>query len=109
VDVFPSSFLAGDRNLGTGPDVTTAFDSSKAADQIIGPLDVNPIAISWTTAGHSAGAVQGSGNLLLGDGSVQEFNSSALRAAARNAQDTGNFKPGSEPSPSTNYFRLIIP
>jgi prepilin-type processing-associated H-X9-DG protein len=62
---FPSSLLSGDRNLTNG------------AQPVDGILNVTTNqTVGWTKKIHNNG-----GNVLLGDGSVQQFTSSGLMSA----------------------------
>ena len=64
----------------------------------------------WSAKMHSAGYPGGAGNILLGDGSVQQVTSSVFQfylATGTNVAGSGNYGP-SGPS-QTNAVRLIFP
>ena len=76
-DNYPQSILGGDRNLGPGtvPDREYGFSPSNGQgnDVVVnGP-------VCWSLKMHSAGNSAGAGNILLGDGSVQQTTSGSLR------------------------------
>ena len=76
-DAHPQSILGGDRNLGPGtvPDREYGFSPSNGQgnDVVVnGP-------VCWSLKMHSAGNSAGAGNILLGDGSVQQTTSGSLR------------------------------
>jgi len=130
-DTYPQSLLGGDRNMGGGATVNSygnqdpnygfsgLIGSTGGADVI---LETNGMILSGTYGGggsagaspycqwsaklHSAGNTSGAGNILLGDGSVQQVTSSAFRLNwLKNAQDTGNMQ---NPPPQA-AVRLIFP
>jgi len=131
-DTYPQSLLGGDRNLGGGAPTSTtygtqdpnygfspAIGNTTGADMLI---STNGLVVSGTSGGapgtgtysqwssklHSAGNTSGAGNILLGDGSVQQVTSSSLRVNwLKNATDTGNYGPNGSTSP--NAIRLIFP
>lgn len=75
-DTSPQSFLAGDRNLGPGitPDAEYGFSPANGRGNdvtITGP-------ICWSLKMHSHGNPIGAGNILMGDGSVQQTTSRGL-------------------------------
>jgi len=75
-DTLPQSLLGGDRNLGPGttPDVQYGFSPAdgRGNDVIInGP-------VCWSLKMHSHGNRAGCGNIMLGDGSVQQATSEGL-------------------------------
>src|ERR1039458_7492213 len=78
-DNYPQSIQGGDRNLGGGtvPDSEYGFSpkSGKGNDVAI------PISgpVSWSVKMHSASNAAGFGNILLGDGSVQQASSASFR------------------------------
>lgn len=114
-DTYPQSILGLDRNLT--PDVTKTGDTqtylsygyssakwSGTQDSYTG-LDVlvssNLTAgvsgnVGWSTKMHSAGSASGAGNVLIGDGSVQQVTSSRFRTeilanASDNTTPVGNY------------------
>jgi type II secretory pathway pseudopilin PulG len=75
-DSYPQSLLGGDRNVGPGttPDPEYGFSptNGQGNDVIInGP-------VCWSLKIHSRGNPAGAGNILLGDGSVQQTSSGNL-------------------------------
>jgi type II secretory pathway pseudopilin PulG len=104
----PRSLLAGDRNLGPGivPDPEYGFSpaggkGNDVAIPISGPL-------SWSLKIHSCGEKAGAGNILLGDGSVQQVSSASFNQNwLRNAAPTTNW-PASH-IPATPSIRLVFP
>ena len=107
-DLYPQSIAGGDRNLGPGtvPDSHYGFSpkSGKGNDVVI------PISgpVSWSLKIHSGGNPQGSGNILMGDGSGQQMSSASFNQNwLRNAQGTNNWPAGH--IPATPSIRLIFP
>jgi hypothetical protein len=78
-DSDPQSILGGDRNLGSGstpaPDYGFSPKSGRGNDVAV------PIAgpVCWSLKIHSAANPMGSGNILLGDGSMQQTTSGSLQ------------------------------
>jgi type II secretory pathway pseudopilin PulG len=105
----PNSILAGDRNLGPGPNPKDDYGFSPrvgSGNDVI--LQTNS-PLCWSLSMHSHGNPVGAGNLLLGDGSVQQSSSGRLAFDyLPNALDSGNFPTGYDNSKS-NSFRLIFP
>jgi len=102
----PQMFLAGDRNIdgsvtevtynstenggyGDSPDHSGATTSVGKAISMGTNWAATATAPCWTAKTH-----QSQGNVLLADGSVQQFSSSALRNALRNTGDTTTATPG---------------
>jgi len=130
-DTYPQSLLGGDRNMGSGAPANSfgnqdpnygfspAIGSSGGADVIIstngsvlsgsgGGAIGSGTYVQWSSKLHSAGNTSGAGNILLGDGSVQQVTSSSFRVNwLKNATDTGNFGPTAPSQP--NAVRLIFP
>lgn len=105
---FPQSILGGDRNLGPGTKPKNDFGYSpkngKGNDVI---LQTNS-PVCWSLKMHSAGNVAGTGNVLLGDGSVQQVSSARFMSDLQcNALDSGNFPSGYVNQ--SNAFRLVFP
>ncbi len=104
----PRSLLAGDRNLGPGttPDSDCGYSprggkGNDVAVPISGP-------VSWSLKMHSANNIAGAGNILLGDGSVQQTTSASLRTNwLPNAEPTTNWPAGHVPSSPS--IRLVFP
>jgi prepilin-type N-terminal cleavage/methylation domain-containing protein len=80
----PQMLLSGDRNVTN----TTLNPSTGAGYNIVGYFISN--AVSQTTAGWSKSMHKNNGNVVLGDGSVQQHTSSRLREQFRNSQDYSN-------------------
>ncbi len=111
-DAFPQSLLAGDRNVCKSSATSDAFDkygyssSGTDGDGSDTTIDITGSSTCWSMKMHSAGSAQGAGNLLLGDGSVQQASSTRLRSDYLvNAIDQGNFNG----TTSTNKIRLLFP
>jgi prepilin-type processing-associated H-X9-DG protein len=117
VDANPQMFLCGDRNIqGSAPGsaaVPTVFNGPANAGNGYG----NGYPNAYNAAGSTAVAMgtniaativsivwtpqkmhQGQGNVLLTDGSAQQFTSSRLRDALRNTGDAGSTAPGAGPA-----------
>jgi prepilin-type N-terminal cleavage/methylation domain-containing protein len=132
-DTYPQSLLGGDRNMGGGATasaygnqdpnygVSGQIGSTGGADiqlstngQILtaavtgGGASGTGTYCQWSAKLHSAGNTSGAGNVLLGDGSVQQVTSSAFRLNwLKNATDTGNYGPNAPAQ--INAVRLIFP
>jgi prepilin-type N-terminal cleavage/methylation domain-containing protein len=120
-DGAPQSLLGGDRNLGNGGTVSSPTQDqnygisgsgvnqsygAEGADAVVntngywalspysaagGVAQANQL-ISWSVKLHSAGAIAGAGNVMLGDGSSQQVTSASLRKTwLVNAEDAGYF------------------
>jgi len=102
-DAFPQSLLAGDRNVsGTANDNTYGYSSGGAEKNISTDINGTSSSICWSMKMHSGGAAQGAGNLLLGDGSVQQASSTRLRSDYLvNAIDSGGT--------NSNSIRVLFP
>ncbi len=86
---YPSMLLSGDRNMQNTNPVVAAnkFVFPPTSPGAIIPVGTNHAAgtgqgASWTGGGH-----QDNGNVVLGDGSVQQYTSSRLRDALKNSGD----------------------
>lgn len=104
----PLSLLGGDRNLAPGLNPQNDFgfspEDGKGNDVI---LQTNS-PICWFLKMRSADNVVGAGNLLLGDGSVQQCSSARLMTDYQmNAVDAGNYSAGYVNK--SNSFRLVFP
>jgi len=130
-DSYPQALLGGDRNMGciggtatapgTSQDVNYGFSpaigSTAGADVTLNTNGVmmlatanfsNPPsgAVGWSAKLHSAGNVAGAGNILLGDGSVQQVSSGNFRLSwLKNAADLMSTNNGS----ASTTVRLIFP
>jgi len=87
----PQSILGGDRNLTNGVSSTPAqFDggrgnTTKGVRVVIAAPAGTPVRTVNTTAGYSGDVHQNAGNLVLGDGSVQQVTSGRAREQLRDA------------------------
>lgn len=130
-DTFPQSLLGGDRNLGGGPNgspdpnygfspgvgFTSGADTggTKGADvqlstngQILTSVNNQAGNCQWSLKLHSMGNIAGAGNILLGDGSVQQVSSSGFKLNwLKNATDSGNYGPSGPQQ--ANAVRLVFP
>ncbi len=107
----PQSILGGDRNLSTGtkPDRDYGFspESGKGNDVAI---QTNSLAgpVCWSLKMHSRGNSDGAGNILLGDGSIQQVSNFSFHM---NWQPPGglttNWPAGH--IPSSPSFRVLFP
>lgn len=107
-DVFPDSFLGGDRNLGPGlkPDASYGYSPTNGSgNDIIIPLSA-PVA--WSLKMHSKGKAEGEGNILFGDGSVRTASTAELNTKwLPKALDSGHWPVGH--TPSSPSIRLVFP
>jgi prepilin-type N-terminal cleavage/methylation domain-containing protein len=130
-DSYPQAILGGDRNMGaiggtgavpgTSQDVNYGFSpavgSTTGADVTMNtngaimtatPLYSNPGtgALGWSAKIHSAGNIAGAGNVLLGDGSVQQVSSGNFRLSwLKNAADLMSTNNGA----ASTTVRVIFP
>ena len=130
-DSYPQALLGGDRNMGciggtatapgTSQDVNYGFSpavgSSLGADVTMNTNGVlilatqnysNPSSgsLGWSAKLHSAGNIAGAGNILLGDGSVQQVSSGNFRLSwLKNAADLMSTNNGV----SSTTVRVIFP
>jgi len=126
-DTYPQSLLGGDRNLGGGATSTANGnqDANYGFSPAIGSTVGGDVTLStngqilaggndnsqsgycqWSQKLHSAGNTAGAGNILLGDGSVQQVTSSSLKINwLKNAVDNGNFYT----TPAQTAVRLVFP
>ncbi len=129
-DTYPQSMSGGDRNLGgvaenpAGPDAGYGFSGESAGDAAGSDVVVNTGAativivsggntafpnttgnkVGWSLKLHSSGNPAGEGNILLGDGSVQQASSGSFEMNwLRNAADQGNW------SPAQQQFAKAVP
>jgi hypothetical protein len=72
----PQAILGGDRNLGPGDIPRDDYGFSSANGKGIDVTIKGPVC--WSLKMHSKGNSSGAGNILLGDGSVQEITSGNL-------------------------------
>ena len=91
-DTFPSMVLSGDRNItnnatgGQGP--PTTVNAPTPANGLSANLGTNQTGTMG--AGFTKDTHQSSGNIALGDGSVQQFTTARLREQLRNSGDDIN-------------------
>jgi hypothetical protein len=104
----PRSLLGGDRNLGGGnaPDAEFGFSPTNGQGNDVAVPIAGPV--SWSLKMHSDGKPAGVGNILFGNGSVQQVSSASFnKNFLRNAPPTTNWPAGHVPaSPS---IRLVFP
>lgn len=110
-ETYPQSILGGDRNLCSGVTPTNDYGFSPkngAGNDVTIRTNIKISPISWSSKMHSANWPGGAGNILLGDGSVQQCSSSRFGSDYQvNAIDSGNWPSNNIPkSPS---FRLVFP
>jgi prepilin-type N-terminal cleavage/methylation domain-containing protein/prepilin-type processing-associated H-X9-DG protein len=104
----PRSLLAGDRNLGGGtvPNSDFGFSPASGEGNDVAIAITDPV--SWSLKMHSDGKPAGAGNVLMGDGSVQQFSTASFNKNwLRNAAPTTNWPAGH--IPATPSIRLIFP
>jgi competence protein ComGC len=107
-DEFPKSIQGGDRNLGSGrlPDSDYGYSPKSGKGNDVAVPVSGPV--SWSLKMHSAGYTAGAGNILLGDGSVQQVSSAIFRTIwLPNAEPTTNWPAGH--LPSSPSIRLVFP
>jgi len=128
-DTYPQSLLGGDRNMGGGAQASAngTQDPNYGFSPAVGSTTGADVALStngqiltggngqtgycqWSVKLHSAGNTAGAGNILLGDGSVQQVTSSAFKINwLKNATDNGNFGTAGPPNGQANAIRLVFP
>jgi prepilin-type processing-associated H-X9-DG protein len=101
-ETFPSMFLAGDHNMGSGaggnPPADFGGGDAQGINISIGTNSAGNV-LGWTSGGH-----QNQGNILLSDGSVQSLSSSRLRESMSQTGDSVHgsggwtLAPGSTPN-----------
>jgi prepilin-type N-terminal cleavage/methylation domain-containing protein len=84
-DTFPQMILSGDRNMTNNGTPGTAVNSPVQANGIVANFGTNHLAIPNAGAGYDKNTHQSAGNILLGDGSVQQVTSSRLRDQLKNS------------------------
>ncbi|MDB6058709.1 MAG: type secretion system protein [Verrucomicrobiales bacterium] len=105
---FPLSILGGDRNVapGTKPQNDYGYSPEDGSGNDVILQTNSPIC--WSLKMHSQGNPVGGGNILMGDGSVQQCSSARLMSDYQcTAVDAGNFPTGY--INKSNSFRLIFP
>ena len=94
LDTYPQMILSGDRNMtnnaaGSNPgDYKGPYANTPAA--MVVQFGTNQITTAATGAGYDKNVHQSSGNVLLGDGSVQQVTGARLRDQLKNSGDPGN-------------------
>src|SRR5690242_6752942 len=107
-DDFPLSILGGDRNLSPGPEPKNNYGFSPADGSGNDVILQTNIPVCWSLKMHSQGNAIGAGNILLGDGSVQQCSSARFMSDYQaTAVDAGNYPSGYVNK--SNSFRLIFP
>jgi len=104
----PRSLLAGDRNLGggTAPDSEYGFSPASGKGNDVAVPIAGPA--SWSLKMHSDGNPAGAGNILLGDGHVQQVSTASFNKDwLRNAAPTTNWPAGHVPA--TPSIRVVLP
>jgi hypothetical protein len=104
-DAYPQSLLGGDRNLGPGtvPDPNCGYSPTNGQGNDV-LINTNS-SIVWSLKMHSHGNAAGMGNILLGDGSVQQASSAGLTQNwLPNASSGTNFTGANQPG-----IRLVFP
>jgi len=92
----PQVFLAGDRNVVSSNGTPARTDITKG---VYTKLATNPVTvpngIGWSKDMHNE-----QGDICMGDGSVQQFSSSRLRASLKDTDDVNNWVglPGKTPT-----------
>lgn len=104
---YPLSILGGDRNLASSTTDANYGLSDQNADSIYFQTNTAVGKAGWSMKMHSAGNSVGAGNILMGDGSVQQCSSARfVQDYLTNALDIGN----GVPSPNVNgAIRLAFP
>jgi hypothetical protein len=110
-DTQPQSIAGGDRNLGPGLVPTNDYGYSpktgKGNDVAI-PTNSVKGPVSWSLKIHSAANASGAGNILLGDGSVQQVSTASFNQQwLPNADPTTNWPAGHVPANPS--IRLVFP
>jgi len=90
METFPQMILGGDRNMtnnATGADARLDADVKGVKPQYrkIGTNHTDKVGAGWNAQLH-----QNQGNVVLGDGSVQQLSTSRLREQLRNSGDDNN-------------------
>jgi prepilin-type processing-associated H-X9-DG protein len=107
----PQSLLAGDRNLGDGPEPDRDYGFSPGTGQgndvaIQSNSKAGPVC--WSLKMHSQGKSDGTGNILLADGSVQQVSSRSFRSDWQGvAGQTTNWPVGKVPAAAS--VRVLFP
>lgn len=105
---FPLSILGGDRNLapGTTPKNDYGYSPEDGSGNDVILKTNSPVC--WSLKMHSQGNTVGAGDILMGDGSVQQCSSARFMSDYQYAAvDAGNFPTGY--INKSNSFRLIFP
>jgi prepilin-type N-terminal cleavage/methylation domain-containing protein/prepilin-type processing-associated H-X9-DG protein len=99
-EAFPQSLLGGDRNLGPGLEPKNDFGFSPK-NQMGNDVTLQTNSpVCWSRRLHSSAQSIGAGNILFGDGSVQQSSSARLCT---------DYLPNAGIGPLSNSFRLIFP
>ena len=93
-DTFPQMVLSGDRNITNsatgGNPAPTAVMTPLPNNGVVANLGTNQTPTAATGAGYTKDTHQSSGNLALGDGSVQQVIGSRLRDQLKNSGNDAN-------------------
>jgi hypothetical protein len=105
---FPMSIAGGDRNLSPGLKPKNDYGFSPGDNKGNDVILRTNSPVCWSLKMHSTGNGAGAGNVLLGDGSVQQVSSARFMSDLQYAAlDAGNFPPGYVNQ--NNSYRLIFP
>ncbi len=93
----PQCFLGGDRNITNSTEIGVISPHVNIAVSTLTQFGTNDLTAGWTPNDVH----QAQGNVVMGDGSVQQFNSARLDDGLRNSGDNQNRLelPGNEPNP----------
>ncbi len=110
-DSEPQSLLGGDRNLGAGTEPGRDYGFSPENGQgndVAIPIKTRDGPVCWSLKMHSVGRSEGAGNILLGDGSVQQVGTLLLRTNWQpHFNPTTNWPAGY--APSSPSIRVLFP
>ena len=95
LDTYPQMILSGDRNMtnnaaGSIPGSYAGPSSTAAGAAMVVQFGTNQITTAAVGAGYDKNTHQSSGNILLGDGSVQQVTGARLRDQLKNSGDPNN-------------------
>jgi prepilin-type N-terminal cleavage/methylation domain-containing protein len=90
LDTFPQMVLSGDRNMTNNATPGTAYNGPNGtapSGAMVVNFGTNQITTAVAGAGYDKNTHQSSGNVLLGDGSVQQVTGARLRDQFKNSGD----------------------
>src|SRR6266536_1678039 len=93
LDTYPQMILSGDRNMtnNAAGSIPASYNGPSSTDGAkVVQFGTNQLATAATGAGYDKGVHQSSGNILLGDGSVQQVTGARRRDQFKNSGDPGN-------------------